>query len=334
MADGVNIDWGLLRAPDPIGDYQAAFQAGRALAGQRIASQAMTGFAANPAAPVDPRLAAADPAAYAQVRARQQAAADQAGRVTQATALAAGDNQGAMRAAAARGDSASVTAIQDRIAAMSDAQRAAASQAQEKFAAILNGLKMQTTDPAQRLAMAQHFAGLHPEFGITPASIPPDDVSDAGSAGHVATAMSLKGQLDQANAQGQASVPGFRSARRTSDGGAFDANGQAGAGEAWERAAFYQRAARLGTPARAIDSLWARYAALHHPMAPMAAPGPAPSIPASGEQAMSDQDLIAALRLHGVPGFGSVPGQGPSLTSPPTGAHALSDQDITSLLEF
>jgi hypothetical protein len=316
MADGVNIDWGLLKQPDPIGDYQAAFQAGRALAGQRIASQAMTGFAANPAAPVDPRLAAADPAAYGQVRGLQKAA-DQAGRVTQATALAAG-----------------ATAIQDRIAAMSDAQRAAASQAQETFAAILNGLKMQTTDPNQRLAMAQHVAGLHPEFGINPATITPDDVSDAGIAGHVATAMSLKEQLDQANAQGQPSVPGFRSARPTSVGAAFGANGQAGAGEAWERAAFYQRAASLGTPARAIDSLWARYAALHHPMAPMAAPGPAPSIPASGEQAMSDQDLIAALRLHGVPGFGPGPGQGPSLTSPPTGAHALSDQDITSLLEF
>jgi hypothetical protein len=242
--------------------------------------------------------------------------------------------RGAMPATAARGDTAGVTAIQDRIASMTAQQRAAASQAQEQFAAILNGLKMQTTDPAQRLAMAQHFAGLHPEFGINPASITPDDVSDAGIAGHVATAMSLKARLDQANVQAEGTGPGFRAARPATNGGAFSSDARAGAGEAWERAAFYQRAARLGMPARAIDSLWTTYAGLHHRMAPMVGSGPSSSTPPSGEQTMSDQELIAALRLHGVAGFAPGPRQGASPSMPPTGAHALSDQDLTSLLEF
>jgi hypothetical protein len=225
MADGVTIDWSQLRQPDPLGDYQNAFAAGRAVAASRINTGGNPGFSGQPAA-----AEAAEP---------------------------------------------QPASIQDHIASMSGDQRLAAGRAQEQFAAILNGLKLQTTDPAERLAMARHLAGLHPEFGIDPNTITTDDVSDQGLARHVATALGLKGQLEDANARQQA-------------GGV--------------------------APWGPVQGAATSYSSPSH--------------------ALSDDDLIAALRTHGLGGIA------PSIRTPalqPSSGfhpHTLSDQDLKSILEF
>jgi hypothetical protein len=212
-----------------------------------------------------------------------------------------------------RADPREVQSIQDHIAAMSPSQRQAASQAQEQFATILNGLKLQTTDPRQRLAMAQHLAGLHPEFGIDPNAISPDDVTDQGIAGHVAAALFLKSQLDAAPAGERSALPGSPVTAAPLPRGGDNS-------EAWEKAEFYRRAAMLGAPARTIDSLWARYVTTHHGGLPASPSGPwaaSPMAPMDGHT-MSDADLVAAL------------------TAPPlrSGAHTLSDHDLKSALEL
>jgi hypothetical protein len=223
MADGVNIDWGQLRQPDPLGDYQNAFQAGRALGARQINTSGSPVFSGQPASASESRP----------------------------------------------------PTVQDQIASMSGGQRLAASRAQEQFAAILNGLKLQTTDPAERLAMARHLAGLHPEFGIEPNAITADDVSDQGLARHVAMALGLKGQLEDANARQQV-----------------------GGAAAWE-----------------------------------AVQGAAPTNSSPGH-ALSDDDLIAALRIHGLEGI--APWVRTPALQPPSGfrPHILSDQDLASILEF
>ncbi len=53
MTDGVNIDWSALGTPkDYVGDYNNAFQVGRAVAGQRIQANALQAYGANPTAPL------------------------------------------------------------------------------------------------------------------------------------------------------------------------------------------------------------------------------------------------------------------------------------------
>ena len=59
MPDGVNIDWSLAGQPvNAFGSYQTGFDLGRKAAGSQIQGNAMTAYAADPTAPVDPRLAA------------------------------------------------------------------------------------------------------------------------------------------------------------------------------------------------------------------------------------------------------------------------------------
>ena len=70
--DGVNIDWGLAGQPvDAVGKFQNAFEVGRALAGKQIAGNAMTSYMADPTAPIDPRLGAANPELAVQLQNRQ-----------------------------------------------------------------------------------------------------------------------------------------------------------------------------------------------------------------------------------------------------------------------
>jgi hypothetical protein len=81
------------------------------------------------------------------------------------------------------------------LARLDPAQRAAAAQAQEQLAAVLFGLRLQTRDVGQRLAMARHIAAQHPRFGIDPAAITPADVTDAGIAAHIAGARDIARRL-------------------------------------------------------------------------------------------------------------------------------------------
>ena len=79
---------------------------------------------------------------------------------------------------------------------LDDHGRLAAARAQEQLAAILQGLKLQSPDPRERLAMARHLAALHPEFGVDPRAIGLGDVTDAGISEHLATAMALKTAIE------------------------------------------------------------------------------------------------------------------------------------------
>jgi hypothetical protein len=56
MPDGVNIDWGLLKSPDYVGDYANAFQVGRQIAGQK-GEAAVNAFGAGAPPPVAPASA-------------------------------------------------------------------------------------------------------------------------------------------------------------------------------------------------------------------------------------------------------------------------------------
>ncbi len=85
--------------------------------------------------------------------------------------------------------------VRTQIAAMNAPQHAAASQAQDQVAAILHGLALKSPDPAARLSMARHIAGLHPELGIAPQAISLADVTDQGLAEHLAAVMALKDHL-------------------------------------------------------------------------------------------------------------------------------------------
>ena len=197
MADGVNVDFSLLKQPDYLGAYQNAFEVGRRLAGQRVQDNALTAYGQNPTAPLDPRLMAVNPALATQIQGRQTDATNQGLTVQQAQAEAGGDNQAAMGFAAQRGATGDVMDLKKAIDDAPEAQRQAAiakaQQTNEALAHVLMGLS--TAPPEQRLAMAQHIAqqtGL-----IDPAQIGPDDVTDAGLKAHLDSAMTVDQFLRQ-----------------------------------------------------------------------------------------------------------------------------------------
>ena len=84
------------------------------------------------------------------------------------------------------------------LARLDPSRRVAAAQAQEQLAAVLFGLRMQSQDVGQRLAMARHIAAQHPRFGIDPAAITAADVTDAGIAAHIAGARGIARRLSAA----------------------------------------------------------------------------------------------------------------------------------------
>lgn len=208
MGNASGIDFGTT-VPETPETYANAFQVGLGLAKQGVADNAMTANAADPSAPVDPRLAAADPAAYAAIQARQAAAGQQASLVTQAGQVAGGDTQGAMNTAAARGDVAGVTALRAQIDAVPEQQRKAAIEAaqqrNDQTAHVLAGLKgYQNPDgslatPEQRLGIAQHLAqtsGL-----LDPSTITLNDVTDSGINAHLAMVVTADQWLKNAHEQ-------------------------------------------------------------------------------------------------------------------------------------
>jgi hypothetical protein len=105
---------------------------------------------------------------------------------------------------------------QSRFQGLAPGQLMAASQAQDKLAAILHGLALATPDPRQRLAMAQHIAARNPQFGIHPDSLTPEDLTNQGIAGHIASILAAKQQIDSgaraaAATQAPAAAPDPRS---------------------------------------------------------------------------------------------------------------------------
>jgi hypothetical protein len=153
MADGIDINFGALKQPDYLGDYANAFKIGRDLAGQGIQQVALPTSAASTSAPLSPPRMIVAPTPGAGLQGGPQAATCQALTVQQAQA--ARDHA-------------------------------------EKFAVALHGLQMSTSDPSERLRIAQHVA---PALGIDPAKVTLDDVTDAGIAAHMTTVMALERQL-------------------------------------------------------------------------------------------------------------------------------------------
>jgi hypothetical protein len=180
MADGVNIDWGLLKQPDYAGDYANAFAQGRQLAAQSISDQGLLKKpSAPPPAPSGGGLA-----------------------ITPMPAVRAG--------------SGGMMDLQPQIANQSDQERQGAAQRAEAITAMLQGLRASTADPQQRLRMAQHVAATAPSLGIPPGKITINDVTDQGIAGHLATVISLQRQIQmqdqrvrtwRSRAQGASTAP-------------------------------------------------------------------------------------------------------------------------------
>lgn len=211
MAD-FNIDFGILKPLDFVGDLGNAFQVGRALARQNGEQQAMSQYATDPQGAVQ-NLMRYNPAQAMQLQEfldnqaqQQQAQADRQSSITQAQAEAGGDLQGAMQAAASRGATGDVMTIKNMIDSAPAQQKAAAiqaaQQANEATAHILMGLKG-VPDPNQRLAMAQHLAA-QSGGAVDPNSITLNDVTDQGINAHLANAMSIDQMLRQAHDQEEA----------------------------------------------------------------------------------------------------------------------------------
>ncbi len=170
----ITVDWSQApKAPNYFGDYINAFNVGREMAAQKITQNAFRSYAQDPTAPLDPNLAAANPAAYMQVANAQRAAQTQAGNVTGATALANGDYTGAAQAYGANGDRAGVTDAQtDQTKAQADLT--------DKAVGFLHGVLLHP-DPSERLSLIQHAATVSPQVGaifhhagIDPGSLTPD----------------------------------------------------------------------------------------------------------------------------------------------------------------
>jgi hypothetical protein len=181
MADGISpisVDFSNLKdIPDPVSSYANAFQVGRQMAGQQIASNAFKAYASNPTGQIDPNLAAASPQDYLALQTRQQQAGDRAANVAGATALANGDTAGAAKALAPTGNVEAVNQLntqqQTQIAGLTD-----------KAAGLARGL-LGDPDPADRISKLQHFAATSPQVatifrsaGVDPANLTTDDVSD------------------------------------------------------------------------------------------------------------------------------------------------------------
>ena len=209
MADGVNLDFSLLKQPDYLGDYQNAFQVGRQMAQQQGGATAMSPFATEPAggAQGGPQTARQPSGAMEEMRpvvwpaigvqggremAQQQGGTTAMGRY--ASDPAGGGIQGATAPQGSMGD---------RLSAFSDlslTQKVQASRRVEQLAAVLNGLGGASPNPNVRLSMAQHLAattGL-----MDPAKITLDDVTDQGIAAHIASVNSIERALQQDGPQG------------------------------------------------------------------------------------------------------------------------------------
>lgn len=193
----VDINWGLATAqPNMLALAQEGFQAGRAQKMQGIQDQALAKISANPndASAIN-ALLPVNPGLYGQLtgalqqrqQAEQQATRQQAigGALSQLDGLpepvrmlAQSDPEGAMQ-------------LWEMTGKMDAQQQAAATANAEKLAAVVTGLA--ELPPEQRFAQAVQLA---PQFGLDPARITPESLSDQGIQAILAQAMGVKGVLD------------------------------------------------------------------------------------------------------------------------------------------
>ena len=196
MADnGVDLDWGLAKQPDYFGTYTNAFALGRQVAQQQGETAAAQQFATDPQGGANAMLPY-NPQLGLQMRTTANAQADRTANIDAAGRLANGDMAGAEQAVAGTGNIDAVTAIQQHVATLSSDQLALAQKRAGVVAGVLHSVQVATSDPNQRLSILQHIVTQHPEYGISPNSITPDMVSDAGIAGYIGQTMSVQQQID------------------------------------------------------------------------------------------------------------------------------------------
>lgn len=196
----MSVDWRLGLAPDDLGPSVAqAFQTGRALAKQNALESAYRTFASDPAAGAK-AVTAIDPVMGNQLTTDANAQHDRQSSLDVSSALAKGDQTGAITAAGTL-PADQMLAVQQHIASLDESHRKLAADTNEKLAGVLHGLST-VQDVSERLRMAQHIAAQHPELGLAADKITADDVSDQGIQAHLNTAMTLKDLLareDKAN---------------------------------------------------------------------------------------------------------------------------------------
>jgi hypothetical protein len=197
----VDINWNLATAqPNMLQLAQQGFEQGRAQKMQGIQDQALAKISANPndasainaLLPVNPELygrlsGALQQRQQAEQQAAQQATRQQAigGALSQLDGLpepvrmlAQSDPEGAMQ-------------LWEMSGKMDEQQAAGAKANAERLAAVVTGLA--ELPPEQRFAQAVQLA---PQFGLDPARITPESLSDQGIQAILAQAMGVKGVLD------------------------------------------------------------------------------------------------------------------------------------------
>lgn len=143
------IDFSQARTPDHLRSFQQSFERGRALGRQRAIEAALARLQEDP---------------QAAIRALQTLDPVLAGRLERDAAQGQGQ----------------ALLIQQRLQRLTGQERAAAATHAAFLVQMLRGLRQATSDPAQRLAMAQHAARQFPQFGETDESLAGRDWSDAG----------------------------------------------------------------------------------------------------------------------------------------------------------
>jgi hypothetical protein len=193
----VDLNWNLAtQQPNMLQLAQQGFETGRAQKMQRVQDEALAKIGANPndtqainaLLPVNPGLYGQLAGALQQrQQSERQATRQQAigGALSQLDGLpepvrmlAQSDPEGAMQ-------------LWEMTGKMDAQQASAAKVNAEKLAAVVTGL--QQLPPQQRFAEAQRLA---PQFGIDPAQITPETMSDAGIQAILTQAMGVKGVLD------------------------------------------------------------------------------------------------------------------------------------------
>lgn len=133
-------------------------------------------------------------------RVQQQAA--QARNVEMGGMIQSGDYEGAQGVAAGAGDLQGMAQVQAWASRASEQEKEATAEALGRLASVAQSL--QSLPPEQRFARAQELA---PQFGIDPAQITPESLSDEGIQGLVAQAIGLKDFLSYQQRERDATRP-------------------------------------------------------------------------------------------------------------------------------
>lgn len=189
------INWALGLLPDYGDTFMQSFEQGRQTGKAHALERAYQTYASDPGAGASAAMAI-DPAAGMALQRDYQAQQDRTAGQQTASALASGDRESALLAASKLGPD-QVMAVHASIAKLDDHQRALVQRRNEQLGSILLGARHATADVNERLAIAQHVASLHPEFGIKPEQITLQDMSDAGIDTHLAAVRTLDDVIAQ-----------------------------------------------------------------------------------------------------------------------------------------